>query len=240
MTARHRPALAGLLAGLVLVAAPGCDGFLDINDDPNQPTQVPVSALLATTSFATGGNVFGLGGITTNYVQQLASPNRASASDVYERVSFDGTWGSLYDTMGDLTLLEAQAAEEGATDYVGIAKVLKALHLASAVDAWGERPVQRGVRPGRDAEPGLRQRRGPLRRGVPAPHGRDRGARNGRLDGRPGWRRLRLRRRHRPLDQDGVRAPRAVPQPPHEDGASTTRRPCSRRSTRRTTPKPRA
>ena len=153
MTSRFRPALSALLAGLVLVVAPGCDGFLDINDDPNEPTQVPVSALLASTSFATGGNVFALGGITTNYVQHLASPNRASASDVYERVSFDGTWGNLYDTMGDLTLLEAQAAEEGATDYVGIAKVLKALHLASAVDTWGDVPYSEAFDPGETLNP---------------------------------------------------------------------------------------
>ena len=150
MSLRLRPALAG---AALLVLASGCDGFLDINEDPNQPTQVPVSALLASTSFATGGNVFGLGGITTNYVQYLASPNQASASDTYERVSFDGTWGTLYDVMGDLTLLEAQAADEGATDYVGIAKILKAFHLASAVDVWGSVPYSEAFDPGGTLNP---------------------------------------------------------------------------------------
>jgi hypothetical protein len=146
MTPRLRTASAAALA-LVVLVAPGCDGFLDINEDPNNPTQVPVSALLASTTFETGNNVFRMGDITSNYVQYLASPNQASATDVYERVSFDNTWGTLYDTMGDLRILEAQAEEEGASDYVGIARVLQALHLGLLVDAWGDVPYSEAFDP---------------------------------------------------------------------------------------------
>ena len=150
MTTRLRLAA---LAGLALVAAPGCDGFLDINDDPNNPTSVPVSALLASTSFATGDNVFSAGSIASTYVQYLASPNQASATDVYERVSFDGTWANVYDTMGDLRLLEAQAEAEGATDYVGISRVLQALHLGLLVDFWGDVPYSEAFDPGGTLNP---------------------------------------------------------------------------------------
>ena len=147
MTPRLRTAASAALVGLALALGPGCDGFLDINEDPNNPTDVPVSALLASTSFRTGTNVFSMGGITTNYVQHLASPNQASASDIYERVSFDGTWGNLYDVMADLAAIERKGAEEGATDYVGIAKILKALHLGSAVDLWGDVPYSDALDP---------------------------------------------------------------------------------------------
>lgn len=139
--------LAGALAAVALLVAPGCDGYLDVNEDPNNPTDVPVGALLASSSFRTGTNVFNLGGITTNYVQHLASPNQASASDIYERISFDGTWGGIYDVMADLSVIETRAAESGATDYVGIAKILKALHLASAVDMWGDVPYSQAFDP---------------------------------------------------------------------------------------------
>lgn len=152
MISRLRTASAAAV-GLALLVAPGCDGFLDINEDPNNPTQVPVSALLASTTFATGGNVFAMGDITSNYVQYLASPNQASATDIYERVSFDGTWGSLYDTLNDLQLLEAQAEEEGANDYVGIARVLQALHLGLLVDAWGDAPYSEAFDPGETLNP---------------------------------------------------------------------------------------
>ena len=151
MTPRLRLAA---LAGLALLVAPGCDGYLDINDDPNNPTQVPVSALLASTSFATGNNVFAAGDIASNYVQHLASPNQASATDIYERVSFDGTWGNVYDTMNDLQLLEAQAEAGGASDYVGIARVLQALHLSLLVDFWGDVPYSQAFNPGETLNPG--------------------------------------------------------------------------------------
>ena len=135
------------LAGSMLLATAGCDGYLDINEDPNDPTDVPVSALLASTTFLTGSNVFTMGGITTNYVQHLASPNQASASDIYERLSFDGTWRNVYDVMADLRVIQAKGAETGATDYVGIAQILEALHLASLVDLWGDVPYSQAFDP---------------------------------------------------------------------------------------------
>ncbi len=147
MTTSTLRSIAGVLAGAALLVASGCDGYLDINEDPNNPTDVPVTALLASASFRTGTNVFNLGGITTNYVQHLASPNQASASDIYERLSFDGTWGGIYDVMADLTVIETTGTETGATDYVGIAKILKAFHLASAVDMWGDVPYSQAFDP---------------------------------------------------------------------------------------------
>ena len=134
------------LAGALLLAT-GCDGYLDINEDPNDPTDVPVGALLASTTFLTGSNVFTMGGITTNYVQHLASPNQASASDIYERLSFDGTWRNIYDVMADLRAIQAKGAETGATDYVGIAQILEAFHLASLVDLWGDVPYSEAFDP---------------------------------------------------------------------------------------------
>lgn len=137
--------LAGVLAAAFVLA--GCDGYLDINEDPNNPTDVPIASLLATSSFRTGGNVYAMGSATANYVQYLASPNSSSASDIYERISFDNTWGNLYDVMGDLALMEAKAEASGATAYLGIAKILKALHLAMLVDAWGDVPYSQSFDP---------------------------------------------------------------------------------------------
>ena len=139
------------LAGALL--ASGCDSYLDINEDPNDPTDVPASALLASTTFLTGSNVFTMGGITTNYVQHLASPNQASASDIYERISFDGTWRNIYDVMADLRAIQAKGAETGATDYVGIAQILEAYHLASLVDLWGDVPYSEAFDPDQTLTP---------------------------------------------------------------------------------------
>ncbi len=122
------------------VLGTGCDDYLDINTDPNNPTVAPLTGLLANSTWRTGYNVQSMGDITSYYVQYLASPNQASPTDVQETVSYDGTWSGVYDIMTDLSVLQRQAREAGATDFLGVANVLKAIHLGMAVDAWGNIP----------------------------------------------------------------------------------------------------
>ncbi len=118
----------------------GCEGFLDINDDPNNPTEAPPQGLMTNVTYETAQNMYRMGSVTSYYVQYLGSPNQASATDVHEAVSYGNQWFRLYDVMTDLTDLEDLAEEEGATEYVGIAKILKAVNLATLVDAWGDAP----------------------------------------------------------------------------------------------------
>jgi hypothetical protein len=128
-----------VLAG-VLPAMQGCDDYLDINDDPNNPTTAPMSGLLARTSFETGDNIQNAGNITSYFVQYLASPNAAGATDTHEPVPHDQTWFELYDVMTDLSDLELQAADLGDQNYLGIAKILKAINLGLTIDMWGYIP----------------------------------------------------------------------------------------------------
>ncbi len=118
----------------------GCEDFLNINDDPNNPTEAPAQGLITTTTFETAQNTYRIGSITSFYVQYLASPNQANSTDVHEAISYGDEWFRLYDVLTDLTDLEILAAEEGATEYVGIAKILKAINLATLVDVWGDVP----------------------------------------------------------------------------------------------------
>lgn len=127
---------------LLLLAffATSCDNWLDINEDPNNPTSAPISSLMIRTIFETSDNIQNLGIITSFYVQQLASPNQASATDIHEEVAYDQTWFELYDVMTDLSDLEILAEEQGAQNYLGVAKILKALNLGMSVDMWGDMP----------------------------------------------------------------------------------------------------
>lgn len=138
----------------------GCDDYLDINTDPNNPSMAPLSGLLARTSFETGDNIQNTGLITSYYVQYLASPNEASATDTQEAVAFDQTWFELYDVMTDLSDLELQAEELEAYNYAGIAKILKAINLGLTVDLWGDIPYTEAffaqtLTPAYDADQGL-------------------------------------------------------------------------------------
>lgn len=122
------------------IVGTSCEDYLDINTDPNNPTVAPLSGLLANSSWRTGYNVQNVGDITSYYVQYLASPNQASATDTQEEVSYGTAWSGIYDIMTDLSVLQRQAEEEGATDYLGVANILKAIHLGMAIDVWGDIP----------------------------------------------------------------------------------------------------
>lgn len=131
-----------LSACLILVGLffAGCEDYLDINTDPNNPTIAPMSGLMASATYETAQNHYRVGDITSYYVQYLASPNPASATDTHEPVSYDVTWENLYDVMTDLSDLEILALEQNATHYLGIARILKAINLGLTIDLWGDLP----------------------------------------------------------------------------------------------------
>ena len=117
-----------------------CDDYLDINENPNNPTEAPLAGLMVNSTFESAQNTFRMGDIATNYVQYLASPNTASSSDIMEAVSYSGTWGSLYNVMTDINDMILKAQAEEANHYEGVGQILMAYNLGMAVDAWGQVP----------------------------------------------------------------------------------------------------
>lgn len=126
-----------LTASTVLLS---CEDFLDVNKNPNAPTNVSVQLLMANASYRTGNNIMSAGNITSYYVQYLASPNANGSKDIHDPQPYDGTWSALYRMMSDLSDLEMLAAEQGATQYLGAAKILKAINLGLVADLWGDAP----------------------------------------------------------------------------------------------------
>lgn len=127
-----------VFSSILLLA--GCDDYLSINDDPNNPTSAPALGLLTNATFETAQNTYRMGSTTSYYVQYLASPNTGSALDTQEPLSFGNDWLNLYDVLTDLSDLELLAEAEGATQLLGIAKILKAYNLGLLVDSWGNVP----------------------------------------------------------------------------------------------------
>ncbi len=126
---------------LVLVfLAMSCDSYLDVNENPNNPEDAPISGLMINGTYESAYNVYRVGDITSNYVQYLASPNPGSSSDTMEPVSNDITWFRLYNVMTDLSVLIEKAEEEGAGHYQGAGQVLMALNLGTGVDIFGDIP----------------------------------------------------------------------------------------------------
>ena len=117
-----------------------CDDYLDINENPNNPSTAPLAGLMTNSTFETAQNTYRLGNSTSYYVQQLASPNPASSSDIMDEVSFDNSWATLYGVMTDLNDMIVEAEETGANHYQGAGQILMALNLATTVDAFGDIP----------------------------------------------------------------------------------------------------
>src|SRR5690606_2528450 len=122
-----------------------CESFLDVNENPNNPEDAPVTGLLTNSTLETARNVYRAGSATSNYVQYLASPNPASSSDTMDPVDLSSTWFNLYNVMTDLTVIIDKSSESGANHYLGVAQILMALNLGMTADFFGDVPYSEGV-----------------------------------------------------------------------------------------------
>lgn len=126
-------------ASLILTAS-ACESYLDVNENPNNPEDAPISGLMTNITYETSLNVYREGSAVSNYVQYLASPNPASGSDTMEPLNFSSMWFSLYNVMTDLYTMNEKAEAEGALQYLGAGQVLMALNLGMTVDLFGDVP----------------------------------------------------------------------------------------------------
>lgn len=129
-----------LVCSLLVISVFSCKKYLDVNTNPNSPTKPAINGLLTRITQNAGLNVYRVSNITSYYAQYLASPNPSSPTDVYEPIDASTTWTSLYDNMTDAYDLEKIAAEQGASQYQGVAKILLAMDLHLVHNLWGSAP----------------------------------------------------------------------------------------------------
>lgn len=141
---------------IVLGVFASCEKYLDVNENPNAPERPPINGLLTRVTQNAALNVFRVANTTSYYTQYLASPNPASPTDVYDPIDLSATWTSLYDNMTDAYDLEKLAAEQGATQYQGVAKVLMAMDLSLVHSLWGGAPFSEAFT-GEDLTPGYEE-----------------------------------------------------------------------------------
>jgi hypothetical protein len=127
--------------GLILGMFTSCDKFLDINDDPNNPTDATIINLMPTAQI---GVAFAFTN-TMNRVGEDAVQHLVVGR--YDGWSVDGSdfsndWGfSLYaGGLKDLEDIIAKGTESGNYHYVGVAKLLKAYSYGLMVDVWDDVP----------------------------------------------------------------------------------------------------
>lgn len=121
-----------------------CKKYLDINTDPNNPTDIPPKLLLPTTSlgvaWANGNQLGRAASVLMQYNAGIAG--NPAAFDIYNlEGQFDNQWNfEVYNgPINNLRIIIAKT-QETSPAYSGIAKLQLAYIFSIATDVWGDVP----------------------------------------------------------------------------------------------------
>src|SRR5689334_13946482 len=145
--------LYSIITAVTLVQVGGCKKFLDVNNDPNNPTDVsealvlsPVETQIATNIAAGSYSVQNQNGpalITSYWMQELSLNQPQPQVDGYKLTQddVDPIWFTLYSgILQNLKIINNKAVASGNHAYGVIAKVLTAYSLGVTTDLWGDIP----------------------------------------------------------------------------------------------------
>jgi hypothetical protein len=132
-----------MMAALVLVA-PSCKKYLDVNDTPNNPLVVPPATQLPNTEVALAWtNSNELDRAADVIVQHNAGlGNNPAAYDIYNvRGTMDNDWDfEVYNGAVSACVNLIKQTQETSPVYAGIAKIELAYAISVATDLWGDVP----------------------------------------------------------------------------------------------------
>ncbi|MBN1950384.1 MAG: SusD/RagB family nutrient-binding outer membrane lipoprotein [Bacteroidales bacterium] len=121
-----------------------CEGWLDVNTDPNNPSTTEVNKLLPGINqdigYYLGNRYFGLGYLASVYSHHLTTRESIdqygiNGSDV------DANWAGLYSgPVKELKSMISIAEEDDNLLYAGIGKIYLAYVFSQMVDLWGDIP----------------------------------------------------------------------------------------------------
>jgi hypothetical protein len=136
--------------GLILLASTGCKKYIDVNHDPNDPTDVQEAAILAPVEIAISTEMYGGNAafIVQNFMQTTGINQPPPQIGTYLEINSDlnGDWGVYYTTaLINLKIMNGKAEADGKTNYAAVAKILTALTLGNATDLWGDIPYSQAL-----------------------------------------------------------------------------------------------
>lgn len=142
-----------LLATLFIVAA-GCEDFLDINKDPNNPSEPNIQQVLPGVQ-RTIGDIFSLDFGSVGYAMATFTHQLSTRQPEYDEYGISGSafavsyWNNFYaGALQEIELLINASEEAGNTHYAGIGKTLKAYLYSTMVDIWGDIPYMEANKKG--------------------------------------------------------------------------------------------
>jgi len=147
-----------LLTGMLLLGG-SCKKFVDINQDPNNPTSAQLTLLLPSTEISLAANMYQLNSGTSTIIQQTVWSNGISRFQ-QQGTDYSNSWDGFYSqTLNDLETVISTGTESQQWGYVGIAKLEKAYLYSLMVDMWGDIPYS-------EAEKGSSTTSPPLEKGA--------------------------------------------------------------------------
>lgn len=148
-----------IIVAFTVLSLASCKKFLDVNDNPNAPVNVPVeqllpNALVSSVNIETG-SLNQLGAVWTGYwAKAVDGPSTVSLfrlEETYgvEAMSFDRDgrpfWEDIYKIITNYRDIELKAAAAGDAAYAGIAKVMQGWHFMRLVDLYNNIPFDDAV-----------------------------------------------------------------------------------------------
>lgn len=149
-------AIVAVFAGLTLSS---CEGFLDVNDNPNAPVSENLAlsaklpaALIASVNQETGqlnqlgalwGGYWGTTSEGINMFFNQKTYNGAGLRDVRDGYP---VWETSYTNLLYYQLIREQAEEEGALFYQGVAKIMQGWHFLRLVDIYNNVPFEEALK----------------------------------------------------------------------------------------------
>lgn len=136
-----------LLFGLSLMVFAGCESWFDINEDPNNPVDVPLNQILPTIQIdiagAVGATTGGLSDFAALYTHQTVQRGTSQNDYGFKGDDFGVTtpWNLLYPrALTDIREVIRKGEELEAWHYVGVAQILKAYIFSVLVDIYADVP----------------------------------------------------------------------------------------------------
>ncbi|RTQ50125.1 SusD/RagB family nutrient-binding outer membrane lipoprotein [Hymenobacter gummosus] len=142
---------AALAITATTLATTGCDKFLDVNENPNNPLTATPQAVLAqalnatATNFASQYNNYG--NWVAAYWGKSGTVNGYNEERTYNYSSLynQGLWNNTYDNLYDYQLIEQLSNEQGRPNLAAVAKIMKVYNFQLLVDQYGDIPYSQAL-----------------------------------------------------------------------------------------------
>ncbi len=129
-----------ILASLLLVM-PGCDDFLDVNDNPTKAKEVNLKVLLPTIIESTSSAHYSAALSAARVTHQVDH-----FSGYYDEFDLNSVWIKVYlKSLDNAAIMIKQANEGGSPHYEGMGKVIQAINIGMLADLWEDAPFSEAI-----------------------------------------------------------------------------------------------